>query len=372
MSIKSFDEYFEGYKNYDDGGKLDQVIIADAKKVFETLKTPEAIEQFHKADYETQQKMVKGLDEGHSGFSFASVCSVAYKYASYKATETPYTFDEYFAGYKNYDDGGKLDQVIIADAKKVYETLKTPEAINKFYKASFEKQQEMVKGLDDGHSGFSFSCVCNNAYKYATYAQKYVKENTTQENTQKQKDTQITKDDLIKALDGVKYDKSVVLDMMDKHPDMVKTLVDAKDKEGKPLFDALAIDDVLFNCKDTIERKPDVITATLDDPKAIDWIADWENRGAALWRLSGDPLSSTIEKNPQAFGIQPKDEEIVKENNAGNANDTKLAHLKKLIESRRMTKDIKQGMDKSTPIKQVDANAPFNVVATKTSKTSER
>ncbi|MBR1601525.1 MAG: hypothetical protein IJ677_08110, partial [Alphaproteobacteria bacterium] len=99
MSIKSFDEYFEGYKNYDDGGKLDQVIIADAKKVFETLKTPEAIEQFHKADYETQQKMVKGLDDGHSGFSFSCVCSVAHQYASYKAKEEPYTFDEYFAGY---------------------------------------------------------------------------------------------------------------------------------------------------------------------------------------------------------------------------------------------------------------------------------
>lgn len=92
------------------------------------------------------------------------------------------SFDEYFEGYKNYDDGGKLDQVIITDAKKVYETLKTPEAINEFYKASFEKQQEMVKGLDDGHSGFSFSCVCNNAYRYATYAQEYVKEDTTQEN----------------------------------------------------------------------------------------------------------------------------------------------------------------------------------------------
>ena len=57
--------------------------------------------------------------------------------------------------------------------------------------------------------------------------------------------------------------------------------------------------------------------------------------------------------------------------------DAKVAKIKdkvknKINESRKMTNDIKQGMDKSTPIKHVDANAPFNVVATKTSKTSER
>ena len=85
------------------------------------------------------------------------------------------SFDEYFAGYKNYDNGGKLDQVIIADAKKVFETLRTPEAIEGFYKADYKKQQEMVPGLDDGHSGFSFGCVCQSAFRYATYAQKYVK-----------------------------------------------------------------------------------------------------------------------------------------------------------------------------------------------------
>ena len=30
-----------------------------------------------------------------------------------------------------------------------------------------------------------------------------------------------------------------------------------------------------------------------------------------------------------------------------------------------MTKGIQKGMDKSTPIKEVDTDAPFNVVATK-------
>lgn len=80
------------------------------------------------------------------------------------------TFDEFFKDYKNYDDGGKLDKAIIADAKKVYEKLKTPAAIDKFYKLrDYKKQKEMVPGLDDGHSGFSFYSVCAAAKQYALY-----------------------------------------------------------------------------------------------------------------------------------------------------------------------------------------------------------
>ena len=316
MAIKSFDEYFKEYKNYDNGGELDQMIIADAKKVFETLKTPEAIEQFQKADYETQQKMVKGLDDGHSGASFAYVCAVAHQYASYKAVEAPYTFDEYFVGYKNYDNGGELDQMIIADAKKVFETLKTPEAIEQFQKADYETQQKMVKGLDDGHSGASFAYVCHNAYIYATYAQKYVKEDT-QGKIAESKNERITKQDLTEAMKGTEYDKpdlkSVILDMFDKHPDMVKTLVDAKDKEGKPLFDALDVNGILFNCKDTIEKHPDRITAVLSNPEEVEHICSWNSRGAGLWRAVGDPLSSTVEMNPQAFGVKPQKERITKQ-----------------------------------------------------------
>ena len=40
----------------------------------------------------------------------------------------------------------------------------------------------------------------------------------------------------------------------------------------------------------------------------------------------------------------------------------------KIKELRKMTKGIKEGMDKSTPIKEVDAGAPFNVVAKKLEK----
>ena len=80
------------------------------------------------------------------------------------------TFDEFFKGYKNYDDGGELDKAIIMDAKKVYEKLKTPVAIDKFYELKdYKKQNEMVPGLDAGHSGFSFYSVCAAAKQYALY-----------------------------------------------------------------------------------------------------------------------------------------------------------------------------------------------------------
>lgn len=138
---------------------------------------------------------------------------------------------------------------------------------------------------------------------------------------------QITKQDLVSALDKVSYDKSVVLDMIDKHPDMLKTLIDAKDKEGKPLFDALAIDYVLFNCKDTIEKHPDKIIAVLNNPEEIDSISSWKNKGAGLWRAVGDPLQSTIDKNPKAFGYEPKKEQITE----NNFNTNKLATLRKKI-----------------------------------------
>lgn len=34
MQTKSFDEYFENYKRYDNGGTLDQSIINNAKKIY--------------------------------------------------------------------------------------------------------------------------------------------------------------------------------------------------------------------------------------------------------------------------------------------------------------------------------------------------
>ncbi|MBP5161139.1 MAG: hypothetical protein ILP11_03750 [Alphaproteobacteria bacterium] len=170
MQIKSFSDYFKGYKNYDDGGKLDQRIVADAQKVFETLKSPKAIDSFIHASVKTQNTMVPGLDEGHSGASFAAVCSLARRYSTYKAIHEPFTFLEYFKGYENYDDGGKLDQRIVADAQRVFEKCKSLGNIDSFIHASVTTQYKMVPGLDEGHSGASFAAVCSLARQYAEYA----------------------------------------------------------------------------------------------------------------------------------------------------------------------------------------------------------
>ena len=123
----------------------------------------------------------------------------------------------------------------------------------------------------------------------------------------------VLRQDLISALDSVSYDKNVVLGMIDKHPDMIKMLSETKDKEGKPLFDALDIDDILFNCKDTIEQHPDKITAVLNNPEEINIISSYKSKGAGLWRAVGDPLNSTIERNPEAFGIKAETKQENKE-----------------------------------------------------------
>ena len=70
--------------------------------------------------------------------------------------------------------------------------------------------------------------------------------------------------------------ENVVLEMADKHPEMVKMLSETKDKDGKPLFDAANIKDILFNCKKTIERQPDLIKAVLSNPQEIDFISSDE------------------------------------------------------------------------------------------------
>ena len=211
-AIKSFDEYFAGYGN---GSESAQQVLADAKKVFEALKTPEAIEAFQKVDDTIQKKMVEGLNPEHTGHSFSAVCQYARMYAQYarensdgyynigkkksaskkfenirtklarkimkigekeeqnspaaKTAENAKikSFDEYFAGYGN---GSKSAQQVLTDAKKVFEALKTPEAIEAFQKVDDTIQKKMVEGLNPEHTGHSFSAVCQYARMYAQYA----------------------------------------------------------------------------------------------------------------------------------------------------------------------------------------------------------
>ena len=62
--------------------KLNKIILKDAQKVFETLKSPQEIERFQKASYDERTKMVQGLDF-HSETSFGYVCLLACEYAQY-------------------------------------------------------------------------------------------------------------------------------------------------------------------------------------------------------------------------------------------------------------------------------------------------
>ena len=111
----------------------------------------------------------------------------------------------------------------------------------------------------------------------------------------------VSKEDLIRALDGAKYDKSVVLDMIDKHPEMVKTLTEAKDKDGKTLFSAADVNDILFGCKDIIESNPDKITAVLDNPEEVKLVLFSNNKGAGIRSAVKEPLESTVAMHPEAF-----------------------------------------------------------------------
>jgi len=56
-------------------------ILTEAVKIFNALKTPEAIEKFHKDTFEAQKKAVPDLDEGHSGNTFGGASMFAYKMA---------------------------------------------------------------------------------------------------------------------------------------------------------------------------------------------------------------------------------------------------------------------------------------------------
>ena len=51
---------------------------AEAVKIFEALKTPEAIEDFHEKSFEAQKSSVPALDEGHSGNTFGCATRLAY------------------------------------------------------------------------------------------------------------------------------------------------------------------------------------------------------------------------------------------------------------------------------------------------------
>lgn len=60
--------------------ELDIEIARDAKLVADTLKTVEAVKQWDRSSYDEQQRLVPGLSEGHSGFSFSQMAHLAIEY----------------------------------------------------------------------------------------------------------------------------------------------------------------------------------------------------------------------------------------------------------------------------------------------------
>lgn len=60
--------------------------------------------------------------------------------------------------------------VLIANA------LRTPEKVKEYHDLPWEKQKELVPGLDDGHSGNTFGCACLLAHHYLTHQENVYRE----------------------------------------------------------------------------------------------------------------------------------------------------------------------------------------------------
>ncbi|MCQ2958525.1 MAG: hypothetical protein MJ180_06480, partial [Candidatus Gastranaerophilales bacterium] len=118
---------------------------------------------------------------------------------------------------------------------------------------------------------------------------------------------------LIKNLSGDDYakhwsleDLAKGIETIENHPEIVETLANAKASNGKPLFSLDEIDDAILNCRKTIEKSPEIITAILSNSEEVKIISEWNNKAAGLWKATNDPLASTLKANPKAFGIETK------------------------------------------------------------------
>ena len=90
------------------------------------------------------------------------------------------------------------------------------------------------------------------------------------------------KEEMIEEFSKLEYDSKVVANMIEKYPDLIDELASYTTADGKPLFSALEIDDILYNCKGTIQKDPQLLITELNKPGAIEDIATWSNRSKAL------------------------------------------------------------------------------------------
>ena len=95
-------------------------------------------------------------------------------------------------------------------------------------------------------------------------------------------------------------------EVANQYPKVTQRLAEYKTPDGKPLFTKEEINSILVNCQKTIESNPEKLFAILNNPKEIADIVKYKNKAAGLWRAVNEPFPSTIEANPEVFGVKPK------------------------------------------------------------------
>ena len=102
-----------------------------------------------------------------------------------------------------------------------------------------------------------------------------------------------------------KFD-NMAKEVANQYPKVTQRLAEYKTPDGKPLFTKEEINSILVNCQKTIESNPEKLFAILNNPKEIADIVKYKNKAAGLWRAVNEPFPSTIEANPEVFGVKPK------------------------------------------------------------------
>ena len=95
------------------------------------------------------------------------------------------------------------------------------------------------------------------------------------------------RNNLIKNLKSVKYDKQVTIDTMDQYPEFVEELVNFK-VDGKQFFSMQEINDIIYNClsghEGILKASPERIRKVLNNPSEISFMRnESKNKVAGLW-----------------------------------------------------------------------------------------
>ncbi len=89
-------------------------------------------------------------------------------------------------------------------------------------------------------------------------------------------------DRILNAASRARYDETIVAEMIQKYPHVVKKLSSYKAPDNTKLFSAKDISDILYNCRNTIQNNPEKIFAILNNPEEIKMIAKYKFRASGL------------------------------------------------------------------------------------------